>query len=290
MDKVFLILGIFSLAVFLRGMGIVREKHLAVLVRYVLTVSLPSLTLMTISALDLRNAHFDIAVIAWGVMIAGAGISWAIAKYSRFEGARLRVFVLVTTFPNTGFLGYPFAYALFGAAGLSYAVIYDQMGMFPVFVTLGFFIAGGKESLLHAFRFPPLIALLAALAINGAGYAVIDPVARLLKSVGWTTLPLTLFIIGFRVRLAVLRDYKPVAWCLALRMLILPSILLGILHLLGKSGIPYQVTLMETAMPPALTTSILALQYRLDNDLAVACISAGTILSMVMFSMAMMMQ
>ena len=290
MDKVFLITGIFCLAMLLRRTGVVRENHLAMVVRYVLTVSLPCLTLMTIAALDLRNAHFDIAVIGWAVMLAGAGASWVIGKLAGFAGARLRVFMLVTTFPNTGFLGYPFAFALFGAAGLSYAVIYDQMGMFPIFVSLGFFIAGGKESLHHAIKFPPLIALLAALALNGAGYMITDPAARILKGIGWTTLPLTIFIIGFRVRLMALRDYKPLVWCLAVRMLILPAILFVILHLLGKSGIPYQVALMETAMPPALTTSILALQYRLDNDLAVACISVGTVLSMVLFALAMVVQ
>jgi predicted permease len=260
------------------------------LARYVLTVSLPCLTLMTIGALDLRNAHFDIAVIAWAVMLAGAAASWVIAKIAGYEGARLRVFMLVTTFPNTGFLGYPFAFALFGATGLSYAVIYDQVGMFPVFVSLGFFIAGGKDSLHRALRFPPLIALLAALALNGAGYMITGPAARILETVGWTTLPLTIFIIGFRIRLTALRDYKPVVWCLVLRMLILPVIFFIILHLLGKSGTPYRVALMETAMPPALTTSILALQYRLDNDLAIACISVGTILSMILFAAAMVLQ
>jgi predicted permease len=290
MDKVFLITVIFCLAMISRRVGVVREKHLALLVRYVMAVSLPCLTLMTIGGLDLRNAHFDIAVIAWGVMIAGAAASWGFGKLAGLAGARLRVFMLVATFPNTGFLGYPFAFALFGATGLSYAVIYDQMGMFPIFVSLGFFIAGGKESLLSAFRFPPLIALLAALALNGVGYRVTEPAAGLLEMVGWTTLPLTIFIIGYRIRLTALRDYKPVAWCLLVRMLILPAILLGILHFLGKSGMPYRVALMETAMPPALTTSILALQYRLDNDLAVACISVGTILSMILFTAAMLLQ
>lgn len=284
MDKVFLITGIFCLAMILRRMGVVREKHLGMVVRYVLTVSLPCLTLMTIAALDLRNAHFDIAVIGWAVMLAGAVVSWGIGKLAGFTGARLRVFMLVTTFPNTGFLGYPFAFALFGAAGLSYAVIYDQMGMFPIFVSLGFFIAGGKESLRHAVRFPPLIALLAALALNGAGFMITDPASRILKGIGWTTLPLTIFIIGSRVRITAVRDYKPLVWCLAVRMLVLPLILFVILHLLGKGGVPYRVAIMETAMPPALTTSILALRYRLDNDLAVACISVGTVLSMILFA------
>ena len=290
MDKVILITGIFSLAIILRRIGAVREKHVAMLVRYVLTVSLPCLTLMTIGALDLRNAHFDIAIIAWAVMLAGAAAAYLAGKAMSLEGARLRVFMLVTTFPNTGFLGYPFAFALFGSTGLSYAVIYDQMGMFPIFVSLGFLIAGGRESLRHAVRFPPLIALLAALALNGAGYTIAGPATQFLKAAGWTTLPLTIFIIGYRVRLKALRDYKPLVWCLILRMLVLPAVLVAIFHLLGKSGIPYQVTLMESAMPPALTTSILALQYRLDNDLAVACISVGTIISMIAFSIALFFQ
>ncbi len=290
MNKIALIGGIFLVAMILRRLGMVREKHLGMLAWYVLTVSLPCLTLMTIGGLDLRHSHFDIAVIAWVVMVTGAGVSWVLARLAGFEGARLRVFMLVTTFPNTGFLGYPFAFTLFGATGLSYAVIYDQMGMFPIFVSLGFFIAGGKESLHRAFRFPPLIALLAALALNGAGYEITGSAALFLNAIGWTTLPLTIFIIGYRVRFTALRDYKPVVWCLAVRMLVLPAVLFVVLHLLGKSGLPYRVALMETAMPPALTTSILALQYRLDNDLAVACISAGTVLSMVLFSIAVLVQ
>lgn len=290
MDKIILITGIFTLAIILRRIGAVREKHVAMLVRYVLAVSLPCLTLMTIGALDLKNAHFDIAIIAWAVMLAGAATAYLVGKATSLDGARLRVFMLVTTFPNTGFLGYPFAFALFGSTGLSYAVIYDQMGMFPIFVSLGFLIAGGRESLRHAVRFPPLIALLAALALNGAGYTIAGPTALFLQAVGWTTLTLTIFIIGYRVRLTALRDYKPLVWCLTLRMLVLPAVLMVIFHILGKNGTPYQVTLMESAMPPALTTSILALRYRLDNNLAVACISVGTIISMVAFSIALFFQ
>jgi len=109
----------------------------------------------------------------------------------------------------------------------------------------------------------------------------------IIRAIGWTTLPLTIFIIGYRVRLTSLRDYKPLVWCLVLRMLILPALVFLALNMLGKGGLPYQVTIMSSAMPPALTTSILALEYRLDNDLAVACISVGTILSMFLLAAAM---
>lgn len=288
MDKVFLIIGIFTLAIILRRTGVLREKHIGWLVRYVVTLSLPCLTLNVISALDLRNAHFDVVVIAWLVMFGGAALSWAAGRWAGFEGKRLRVFMLVTTFPNTGFLGYPLAYALFGGTGLSYAVLYDQMGMFPVFLSLGFFIAGGKESLLESLKFPPLMALAVALAINLAGFRISDPFAPVLAGVGWTTLPLTIFLIGAKLRFTALRDTRPLVLCLLLRMLVIPAILIAVLHLMGRSGLPYHVTVMESAMSPALTTSILAIKYRLDEDLAVACISAGTLICLALFSVAMM--
>jgi len=287
MDKVLLITGIFFLAIIMRKAGFVRERHIGLLAAYVITVSLPCLTLMTIGRLDLKHAHFDIVVIAWLTMAVGIIASYAVGSLAGLEEKRLRAFMLAATFPNTAFLGYPFAYSLFGGAGLSYAVIYDQIGMFPFFITIGFFIAGGRESLRHSLRFPPLIALMAALLLNWWGIPFSGPVAKIIGVIGWTTLPLTIFIIGLKVRLTASSDIRPVLLCLFLRMMALPALLLLILHLLGKSGLPYKVTLMETAMPPALTTSILALQYRLDEDLAVSCISFGTVISMILFSIVM---
>ncbi len=284
MDKILLITGIFCLALILRRVGVVQEKHLTRLLRYVISFSLPCLTLITIGSLDLRKAHFDIAVIAWVVMIAGAAIAYAMARLLRLEGARLRVFILVSTFPNTALLGYPLSYALFGETGLSYAVIYDQMGMFPVILTLGFFIAGGKESLFHCLKFPPFLALLAALALNIFGISFPAPVATVIGWLGWTTLPLTIFLIGARVQFSSLRDIKPIAACLSVRMFLIPLLLLTAFHFLGKHGLPYKVTLLESAMPPALTTSIIALQYRLDEEFAIACISAGSLLCILLFT------
>ncbi|HEX9079220.1 MAG TPA: AEC family transporter [Desulfuromonadaceae bacterium] len=287
MDKVVLVTGIFALALILRRLGLARERYVATLVRYVMIVSLPCLTLTTIGSLDLKHAHFDVAVIAWLVMIGGGAAAYCAGKAAGYEEKRLRAFMLAATFPNTAFLGYPFAYSLFGASGLSYAVIYDQMGMFPLFITLGFFIAGGRESLADALRFPPFIALVAALLLNLAGVHPAGRIAALLAGVGWTTLPLTIFIIGLKIRLTRGGDMKAVLYCLALRMAVVPLLLFLALHLLGMEGLPYRAALMESAMPPALTTGILALEYGLDEELAVSCIGLGTLLSMAIFACAM---
>ncbi len=284
MDKVLLITGIFCLAMALRARGIVNDRHLDALVRFVITIALPCLTLTVIGSLRLEPDHFTIAGIALLIMATGAGIALTVGKLARFEPATLRSFVLVATFPNTAFLGYPISYALFGSAGLSYAVIYDQLGMFPLFLTLGFFIAGGRNSMGHGLKFPPFIALLAALTGNLLGFAFAEPVASLVGWVGWTTLPLTIFLIGARIRLGSLGNRKAIAWCLAIKMLIMPGLLYAVLQGLRLDSLPYQVSLLETAMPPALITSIIARRFHLDEDLAITCISAGTLVGMVLFT------
>jgi hypothetical protein len=68
-------------------------------------------------------------------------------------------------------------------------------------------------------------------------------------------------------------------------MIVLPALLFASFTVLGIKGLPYDVALLESAMPPALITSILALKYNLDEELAIASISAGTVLCMVGFAL-----
>jgi predicted permease len=285
MDKFLLIIIPFLSAMALRRLGVIREKHAVFITSYVINFSLPCLTIMTIGGLDLKHTDFTVVLVAWVAMAVGACISYYTGRFLKLTVGKLRSFILVVTFPNTCFLGYPLTFAVYGGTGLPFAVIYDQMGMVPLFLTLGFFVAGGKKSLGSALKFPPFIALLFALLLNLTGLTITAPFAPVLKGAGWTTLPLTIFLIGIKVTLKSVRDYKNVAASLALRMIVLPALIFISLAGLGIKGLPYDVALLESAMPPALITSILALKYNLDEEFAIASISAGTILCMVVFAL-----
>ncbi len=268
----------------LRKAGVIRDRHSRFITSYVINFSLPCLTMMTINRLDLNNIDFKVVIIAWAVMAAGARLSYFAAKTLGLTGGKLRSFILVATFPNTCFVGYPVTFALYGSAGLTYAVIYDQMGMVPLFLTIGFMVAGGRKSLISALKFPPFIALLFALLLNKTGFSIPGAVAPILQWAGWTTLPLTIFLIGVKITLKAVHDYQNVAASVALRMIAIPALLFALLALLGITGLPYKVALLETTMPPALVTSILALRYNLDEEFAIASISVGTILGMFVFA------
>lgn len=284
MYKFLLIIIPFLSAIALRKAGVVRDRHSQIITSYVLNFSLPCLTIMTISRLDLKHIDFNVVVIAWAVMSTAACLSYLIGRVLGLENRKLRSFILVATFPNTCFVGYPVTFALYGSAGLSYAVIYDQMGMVPLFLTIGFMVAGGRKSLSSVLKFPPFIALLFALLLNLSGLAMPSIIAPVLQWAGWTTLPMTIFLIGARITLKIVHDYQNVAASVAIRMIAMPALLYVALAAMGITGLPYKVALLETAMPPAIITGILALKYNLDEEFAVASISAGTILGMFAFA------
>src|SRR6266702_5155329 len=106
----------------LRKAGLVRSKQVALLTDYVVNVSLPCLSVVTLARLDLKGIHREVAFIAWGMILAGAALAYAVGRMTTLTDRNLRAFVLLSAFPNTGFLGYPLAYAVFGSSGLSYAI------------------------------------------------------------------------------------------------------------------------------------------------------------------------
>jgi predicted permease len=69
---------------------------------------------------------FACTVTAWWLTVALAGIyARLVARTRPMRGALW----LVAAFPNTGFIGFPLAHLAFGADGLRYAVIYDQVSL-----------------------------------------------------------------------------------------------------------------------------------------------------------------
>jgi hypothetical protein len=60
-------------------------------------------------------------------------------------------------------------------------------------------------------------------------------------------------------------------------MLLVPLVLGGGVGLLGVSGPPHLVIVLQMAMPPAFATLILAETYNLDRDLTVTALVVGTI-------------
>jgi malate permease and related proteins len=125
------------------------------------------------------------------------------------------------------------------------------------------------------FTFPPLLALLVALALMPVEYP--PWVTDVLQRLGGTLAPLALLSVGLQLRLGQVRgNGAPLAIGLAFKLLIAP-LLLAILYFqfLRETGDIMKVTVFEAAMGPQIGGAIVAIQHNLNPPLITLMVGIG---------------
>ncbi len=182
-------------------------------------------------------------------------------------------FMLAATFMNSGNYGLPATRFAFGDVGFQYAVIGYLVQAF-LSQTLAVYVAssgGGnrRAALAQVLRMPMLYAALLALLFRVLGIRLDESdgfvaagLFRGLRLLADATLPFLLLILGMQ-----LRRHKPVGTlgplgvASTLRLVVSVPIAFGAAYLLGLSDLPLRVGIMQAAMPTAVNTTILALEF-----------------------------
>jgi malate permease and related proteins len=127
---------------------------------------------------------------------------------------------------------------------------------------------------------PPFLALLVAFALRPIGLP--DVVRQVVELLGAAVVPLAMVSIGMRLRLDVVTHRPAVlATGLVLRMAVAPALVLGAAVVLGAHGTPaWEVSIVQSAMPPMVTAAVIAVDAGLDERLAVALAGIGVAVAM----------
>lgn len=143
---------------------------------WTITPVLVFVTFLTL-AVDRRLAlGVGAAILAsWTVGLVSYAYAHAVARGADERGA----LALGAAFGNTGFVGFPLAQLAFGHAGLSLAVVYDQLAWLVPNTSVSTVVArlhgrrrvdvGGDSRLRAILLNPPLLALVTALVLRAAG-------------------------------------------------------------------------------------------------------------------------
>lgn len=274
LEKLLFVLFIFTSALLLKGLGVFKEEDTDIFVKYVIYFSLPALVFEKVRETELRSDALGVIAGAWFAILFGIALSMAVGKLLGLPSKSFRAFVLVSSFGNTAFMGYPFSFAFFGEEGLRFAVFYDQLGSFTLVITLGLLIASGKTDIRELVTFPPFISLCAGFLLKDV--ALPAAVETFVEVVGSSLVPVVMFAVGLKFSPSYIRDGSlPVMAALTLKMVAVPLSVLGFAKVFGLQGVAYRVVLLESAMPPMVMAGILVMKYKLDERLAVNAISLG---------------
>ncbi len=255
---------------------------------WVLNIALPALVLELIPRLKLDATLWFLVATMWLTFFGAWLLFAAIGSRLGWSRGRIGALTLVCGLGNTSFMGYPMLEALHGQAGLSLAVVADQLGCFPLVASVAVAVASlyaGRTSdprriARRILTFPPFLALLLGVIVGLAGGwpPVLDGV---FKPLGETMSPLALFSVGLQFRLhGGHRQLGAMAAGLGWKLLLAPALcwVLGIAT--GVGGLTLTVGVLQAAMAPMVSATILADEYGLDPELANTVLGVGIVLSL----------
>jgi malate permease and related proteins len=264
------------------------DAHLS-LNAFVMHISLPALILLQIHHIHLRSDVLYSVAMPWMLFVVGCGFFWSLGHAMRFSTATTGGLMLVGGLANTSFVGLPMIEAFYGRSGIATGILIDQLGSYLVLSTLGIIVAAlyshgsacASTVLRRIVCFPPLIALILALALMRVDYPIW--LADVLRSLGGTLAPLALVSVGLQLRLDRFRgNVSALATGLLFKLLIGPVLVtLAYVWWLRARGQTIQITLFESAMGPMIGGAIVAIQHDLNPTLITLMVGIGITLSFI---------
>tara|TARA_Y100000815_G_scaffold62556_3_gene51035 strand:- start:19273 stop:20223 length:951 start_codon:yes stop_codon:yes gene_type:complete len=278
----------------LAGVGLQRVKAFpknayVALNQFVIYISLPALALYYIPKIAVSFKLLYPLGVAWiGFLLAflffftlGRAMGWS----KKLTGC----LILTAGLGNTSFVGFPIIEALYGKEGLQTAIIVDQPGTFVVMATFGIMVAAaysrgavGTSAIIRKIvLFPPFIAFFTAIFMNVAGYDFTDSLQSVFQRLGSTVTPVALVAVGMQLKIErKSRHWGFLGLGLFFKLIIMPAFFFVLYKLaIGAEWLAIDVSVMEAAMAPMITASILASSHGLKPRLSGMMIGVGIPLS-----------
>lgn len=226
------------------------------------------------------------------LLLMGLAISMLLTV--KFKGRDVAITRFACIFPNAAYMGFPLIRALFGAEGLLYASAF--VTMFNILLwTVGYAIVSGeiklKAVIKNVLATPVLIAVVVGLVLYLGRIPVPELVKQPINLLGSMNTALSMIITGMIIagsNFKKLIANKRILFVILVRMLVVPAVCFGIFYLVYKAGvfgmmglspIVTQVILIQESCPTAAMTSVFAVQFNHDEDLAAGAVVITTFLS-----------
>ena len=268
-------------------LGVIMERHFAISPRPVSSVAfyifIPALIISGFAQSDLQGEEIGLilifeVILSFVMALLGWGVTW-LFQFDRKVSSAL---MLTVVFINGGNYGLAVADFAFGAGGLQRGVIFF-IATAITGNTLGIFLASrGTASIWQSLRnillVPLPYAIMVGLIINFGHIALPLPLDRAVTLLGQAAVPTMLVILGMQLsRTSFKGQLKPILLATGLRLVLSPLCALPLLAMMGFTGLSWQVMLLMSGLPTAVSTTILATEFGSDAEFISAVVLISTL-------------
>lgn len=232
---------------------------------------------------------FNNILLAFGLsavlMILGFIISFIVTIKMKNDNTPIIRFACM--YSNAAYMGFPLIQALFGAEGMIYASAF--VTVFNILLwTIGYGLVSHKvspkEIVKSVLTNPVLYSVVIGLVIYLGRITVPDVLVQPVSIIGSMNTPVAMIVTGMIIagsNIGSIIKNKYIWFIIVVRMLIVPAACLGLFTVLGLSGMAAQVVLLLEACPTAAITSVFAVQFNYEEDLAAGAVVLTTFLSII---------
>ena len=226
-----------------------------------------------------RMVAFGIAIVLMTAAL-GAGV----ALLLRRPKSVIAAFALIASFGNVGNFGLPLIEFRLGSEALIPATIYFLTISLTAFVVgvgaAGYVRGGGPSAVLSVVKTPALLAMIPAFFFAQTGAPIPLPFARIIGLLAAAMIPVMLVALGVQLASSTgLRLEKDVWLVSAVRLLGGPAIAALLAFLFGVEDVSRATAIIQSGMPAAVLTSIIALEYDLLPDFVTSTVLFSTLAS-----------
>jgi len=284
--RIALLIGLFVAGLVARRRGWLGPPRAGVMLRLVITVGLPALFIADVSRIPLSADLVALPVSALIIMLATLVATLLAGHAMRLSRPEQGALTLCGISLNNGFL-FPFVIATWGQAGFAQLALFDFghiIGQSTFVYMLAAWYGGHGASaaviVKRALGFPPLWALLAALALNASDTELPGWLVSILRLLGQSILLLVIVALGVLFDARLLRDGRVMA-ALALRVLLGLALGLLLAFIFDLDGLTRAVLILGSAAPIGFSAVVFGDREGLHRELAASAASISVLLGLV---------
>lgn len=250
----------------------------------------PCLVFDSLVSSDVGGAEFGqiVAVLLLSTLVLWV-LGWAAARLLRLQGPTQAAFLTGILLMNAGNYGLPITLFAFGEAGLARASIFFTASAL-LSSSLGVYLtARGRAPTRLALRrvagVPLVYAAILGLIFNASQVSIPEPLLKAIHLLAQAAVPSMLLVLG--VNLAATfqnRQYRlhlpALTFVTVARLILAPALAWAFAWGLGLDAVARNVTTLESAMPTAVITTILATEFESDPPFAALCVLVTTVASL----------
>lgn len=256
------------------GAGYIGQKLLKLDIKSVSTMALylmlPFLTFDTFYSNELNMEYLYMFLLSILLTILLIIITFIIGKMIKADKAHMSAIMLGTVFPNSGNYGAPIALFAFGATAFNYAIIIMIIHSL-IQTTIGIFIASYgsersttiKEALMNVVKMPVLYGVVLGILFQLLHIELPPTIIEGVSLLGAASIPTVMLILGMQLTEIKSQkfDYKYINAVTGIRMIISPLAAVLLVSFFPINDLLKNVFILLAAMPVAVNTTILAVQF-----------------------------